>query len=247
MKYKQILYNLAARISPDFTKELCEILKENKNICIFDVGFYQGDFSIKLINELSNHQALDQIIIISFDPNVKTDLTNFEVFSKNFNITWQHQSYALGNKNSIEKFTSLKHFPPSGSSINNILKDSFWMKTRKLLLFPFLKNEEIYESYDVEQKQLDSTSFQVNSVDVLKIDVEGYTYEVLKGSKKFIEKYNPAIQLEILAKKEDFNIEKEKISKYLYELNYNLIGEKKHLTTHIFSDVICCDFLFIKK
>lgn len=245
MKYKQILYNVAAIISPNFNKELSEILKENKNISIFDIGFYQGDFSIKLINELSKHQELDQISITSFDPNTKIDLTNFKVFSKNFNITWKHHNYALGDKNSIEMFTTLKNFPSSGSSINNILKNSLWLKTRKVLLFPFLKNKEIYESFNIEQKQLDSIDLQIDSVDVIKIDVEGYTYEVLRGSKNFIEKYSPVIQLEILAKKVDYNISKERICKFLHELNYELKSEKKHPTTHIFSDVICSDLLFI--
>ena len=33
---------------------------------------------------------------------------------------------------------------------------------------------------------------------------------------------------------------------YLQQLNYELIKRKKHYTTHLFSDVICVDYLFEK-
>jgi len=247
MSYKQILYNLASMISPNYQNEISEVLKNNKKICIFDVGFYQGDFSINLINKLSMYKNLEEIIVYSFDPNKNIDLSTFNDLSKNKNIQWKHYFYALGDKNSIETFTTIKHFPSSGSSINNILKDSLWIKTRKLLLFPFLKENNLYESFNVDQRKLDSIEFGIDSVDILKIDVEGYSYEVLKGSVEFLTKYNPIIQVEILAKKNQFNESKVKICNFLNDINYELKLEKKHLTTHIFSDVTCRDLLFINK
>ena len=50
----------------------------------------------------------------------------------------------------------------------------------------------------------------------------------------------------IISHKKSFGNSREQIIQYLENLGYKLIGEKKHYTTHIFSDVICVDMLFNK-
>ena len=57
------------------------------------------------------------------------------------------------------------------------------------------KLEEKPEGYEVDVVTLDS--FNIPSVDFLKVDVEGMELQVLQGAEKLIEKFNPIIYLEI--------------------------------------------------
>ena len=49
MKYKNFLYRLSSLFSPNFYKEISDLLSEKNSITIFDIGFYSGDFTIKLV------------------------------------------------------------------------------------------------------------------------------------------------------------------------------------------------------
>ena len=108
------------------------------------------------------------------------------------------------------------------------------------------KKDNIAETIEVNQITLDSLNLDIKCLDILKIDVEGYAYKVLKGAKETIDKFNPIIQLEILSKKNEYAESREKIIEFLLDLDYKLIETKQHSTTHFFSDVICVDLLFIK-
>ena len=93
---------------------------------------------------------------------------------------------------------------------------------------------------------MDSIDLNIKNIDILKIDVEGYSYEVLQGAKETINKFNPIIQLEVLSRKEEYDKSREDIIMFLNDLDYKLVNTKKHFTTHIFSDIICSDLLFTK-
>ena len=117
MKYKNFLYRLSSLFSPNFYKEISDLLSEKNSITIFDIGFYSGDFTIKLVQNLDEDVHDKNISIYSFDPNRKIDRADFIKFAKSENIHWEHFDYAIGDKNSTENFTVLKHFPSSGSSV----------------------------------------------------------------------------------------------------------------------------------
>ncbi len=247
MGYKNFLYKLSSRFSPDFYVEIIDLISNKNNLTIFDIGFYNGEFTKKLIENLDIDKNKKNIFVYSFDPNSKINRKEFKEFAELNNINWEHFNNAIGNKNSKEKFTILKSFPSSGSSINNILVSSMWLKSRRFIFSPFSRKSDMTEVFEVTQKTLDSIELDIESIDVLKIDVEGYSYEVLKGAKNTIENFLPLIQLEILAKKRIFEIERNKIINFLEEIGYEFVKEKKHTTTHIFSDVMCTDLLFIPK
>ncbi len=248
MSYKNTLYKLASMLSPNFYNEITELVDSTKvNLTIFDIGFYNGEFSKKLIENLDIDKNKQKIYVYSFDPNSKIDKEEFKEFAELNNIHWKHFTNAIGDRNSKEKFTILKHFPSSGSSVNNILINSLWLKSRRLIFSPFAKKKDDTETFDVVQKTLDSIDLNTENIDILKIDVEGYSYQVLDGAKETINKFKPIIQLEILSKKNVYKKSKEQIIKFLHTLDYELVGEKKHLTTHIISDIICSDLLFINK
>ena len=248
MSYKTFLYKLVSILSPNFYKDISGLITSTKeNLTIFDIGFYNGEFTKQLIENLDIDSNKQSVYVYSFDPNDKINRKDFKEFVKLNNIHWKHFSNAIGDKNSREKFTILKHFPSSGSSVNNILVNSMWLKSRRFIFSPFTNKNDSTEIFEVTQKTLDSIELDIESIDVLKIDVEGYSYEVLKGAKNTIENFLPLIQLEILAKKRIFEIERNKIINFLEEIGYEFVKEKKHTTTHIFSDVMCRDLLFIPK
>lgn len=247
MGYKNFLYKLSSRFSPDFYVEIIDLISNKDNLTIFDIGFYNGEFTKKLIENLDIDKNKKNIFVYSFDPNSKINRKEFKEFAELNNINWEHFNNAIGNKNSKEKFTILKSFPSSGSSINNILVSSMWLKSRRFIFSPFSRKSDMTEVFEVTQKTLDSIDLNIKNIDVLKIDVEGYSYEVLQGAKETINKFNPIIQLEILSKKDEYDKSKENILMFLSDLDYKLIETKKHFTTHVFSDIVCVDLLFTKR
>ena len=189
MSYKNFLYKLASILSPNFYKEISGfIASAEENLTIFDIGFYNGEFTKKLIENLDIDPNKQSVYVYSFDPNDKINRKDFKEFSNLNNIHWKHFSNAIGDKNSREKFTILKDFPSSGSSVNNILVNSMWLKSRRFIFSP-LPTKTILQKYLKLKKTLDSIELDIESIDVLKIDVEGYSYEVLKGAKNTIENF----------------------------------------------------------
>jgi len=57
-------------------------------------------------------------------------------------------------------------------------------------------NKVDYEKIPVKIKTLDSYDFQ--DVDIIKIDVEGFEYDVLEGAVKTVEKWKPVVQVEMV-------------------------------------------------
>tara|TARA_B100000925_G_C21885767_1_gene420539 strand:- start:121 stop:642 length:522 start_codon:yes stop_codon:yes gene_type:complete len=165
-------------------------------------------------------------------------------FQKSNKFLWFHHNEALGYEKKKETFTILNAFPSSGSSIENILENSLWYKTRKFMLDPFGRNTSQTSVIDVDVNTLDNLFSEERDVDVLKIDVEGFSYQVLIGAKEFLMINSPILQVEILAKKFEFNKKEIEIIDYLTSIDYKLVSKKKHYTTHIFSDVVCVDYLF---
>ena len=107
-----------------------------------------------------------------------------------------------------ETFTILNAFPSSGSSIENIL-ENFFVKTRKFMFDPFGRNTSQTSVIDVDVNTLDNLFSEERDVDVLKIDVEGFSYQVLIGAKEFLMVNLPILQVEILAK--NLNLIKKKL------------------------------------
>ena len=76
-------------------------------------------------------------------------------------------------------------------------------------------------------KKLDEFNF--NEIDFIKIDVQGYEYQVLKGAKKTLEINSPIICLEEIDPKNS------KAIKFLESLNYVIV------------DVVLKEYIFKKK
>jgi FkbM family methyltransferase len=72
---------------------------------------------------------------------------------------------------------------------------------------------------------------------VVKIDVEGYEYEVLKGLSNTLEMHHPELFIEA-ASKEEFT----KISNYLSKFNYEFVTTYNNTATHHFSSIYTSNF-----
>ena len=169
-----------------YQRKIIKFLKNNNLINIdilFDVGAHKGESINLFLKELIVKK------IISFE----ASSINFEFLKKNKkyyfkkfpNTEIQIENIALGSEN---KKISFNQFDESSSStFNNINKQSKYFK-RKFNLLNFFDKKEIYKSYQVTTQTLDGY-MEINNykkVNFIKIDTEGYEYEVLKGLKNKI-------------------------------------------------------------
>ena len=166
-----------------YQKKIIKFLKKNSlseiNL-IFDVGAHKGESINLFLKELIVKK------IISFE----ASFINFEFLKKNKEHYFKKfpnteiliENIALGSEN---KKISFNQFDESSSStFNNINKQSKYFK-RKFNLLNFFDKKEIYKSYQVTTQTLDGY-MEINNykkVNFIKIDTEGYEYEVLKGLK----------------------------------------------------------------
>ena len=147
-------------------------------VCL-DIGANIGNYSKLLINKTNAKIYAYEPLEKSFDELKKIR----EKHKDRFFI----EKLALGNEDGIKKISSANDKSEKASFEKNLDKLSF------------IDKDNLGE-FDVSIKKLDSLNFfnSHSKVDFLKIDVEGYEYEVLLGGKKFIDFNSPKfIQIEI--------------------------------------------------
>jgi FkbM family methyltransferase len=155
--------------------------KKFKNVSLFilDVGSHHGE----TISFFSNNFDVNQIH--GFEPSI----TNFYILKKNTknlkNI--QIHNYGLGNKYGVFDFTQTSE--SSSSTFVQINEKSSYFKKKYLILNLGKKKNNLKKT----KCSLDTGKnfFQKNDlkyVDLLKIDTEGFEFEVLEGIDEHIKK-----------------------------------------------------------
>ena len=225
-----ILYNLVDKfLMRDFSDELVNLLNSKKPI-IFDVGCFVGNFSRNLKKKL----------------NLKNK--NFYLFDANPNLKikdFKYNNLVFSDKIQKRNFYLNEFFPSSGSSLKKDTKNDLkWNYTRKLIT---LSPNKGFKLLKVKTNTIDNfcKNNKITKIDILKIDVEGSEFEVLKGSKKILNQTH-LIQLEIYQNKKNFSKIEKKITTLLKEYNFKKIKEKKIWSVSLFSNLIGKDVLFVK-
>ena len=184
---------------------LNDIINNNKIDFFLDIGSCWGVYSLKIAGIHRN------LKILAFDP-IKSNIErlNISIKKNNFkNIECFHT--AIGSKKGKVTLGATEKYSP---------------------------NYEIDEIDSVinETSELNSLDFLLNTKGkflILKIDTEGYEFEVLKGAINLLNNNKCFCQIEI----KDNN--KEKVFSFLNDLNYNLVSiNRKNKTDFFFSNFI---------
>lgn len=184
---------------------LINIINNNKINFFLDIGSCWGVYSLRLAGNFKD------LKILAFDP-IKNNIERLKhsIKKNNFkNIECFHT--AIGSKKSKVTLGATEKYSP---------------------------NYEINEINSVvnETSELNSLDFLLETKDkflILKIDTEGYEFEVLKGSINLLNNNKCFCQIEI----KDNN--KEKVFSFLSDLNYNLVSINKiNKTDFFFSNFI---------
>ena len=145
--------------------------------------------------------------------NVNQNLTNIDTYRWDDNLSMHNNAdmffynYALGSENSFVYFKTFTNNKGKNHITNFNLEDNL---------------------IHVEVKKIDDHN--VNNVDIIKIDVEGYELFVLQGAEQIILRDYPVIQTELhqgLFKRQKCTIQD--IAEWFYEREYIAIN-KKHKT-----------------
>ena len=161
-------------------KKIIKFLKNNKNYkfdIIFDIGAHHGESIELFLKNLS----LKKIISFEASPqNFKVLKMNYKKFRNKFpNTEITIENLATGND---DKVFSINQFEESSSStMKNINQNSSYFK--KKFFFLKKKNKNLFQKLDIKIVKLKNylAKNNIENIDFLKIDTEGYENETLLG------------------------------------------------------------------
>lgn len=195
---------------------------------VLDVGANDGNFATDI------HKILPEAFIYSFEPlpDVFEQLKLKTSHIKNI----QYNNFALGEKEE-EKIIYRNDFTPSSS----LLK----MKVLHKEAFPNTANSS---EQKILVKTLDSISSNLNLFPrlLLKLDVQGYEINVLKGSPKLLEKVDVIIaETSFYELYENQTLFKD-VFDFLHQHNFRYVGNMEQLQDSNDGKILQADSVFIK-
>ena len=155
---------------------------KNKLINVIDVGAHKGE----TIQMFSKNFNLNSIICYEASKKNFEHLSNLKEKKYNFNL--EIHNIGLGSE---EK--ELDFFQTSESSSSTFCKINFqsnYYKRKKKILDIFKKENYIVNKEKIKLNTLNNQfkNFSFNFVDILKIDTEGFEFDVIKGASNYLNK-----------------------------------------------------------
>ena len=226
MIQKIILWGLSL-FDYSYQKKWIKFLKKNKYNdfkILIDIGAHKGE-SIKLF---SKNFIIKKIISFEASP------INFEFLKKKIDENKQGynnteivlENIALGAENKIIEFNQFNE--SSSSTIKDIDKESKYYK-RKFRLINFLNNKETFQKIKIKVSKLKDyiEKNNIKKIDFMKIDTEGYEFEILLGLENKIK----LVDIIMFEHHYDNMIKKgytfENINKLLIKNNFNKIYKSR--------------------
>ena len=156
-------------------------IKSDRINLFLDVGAHHGE----TIDLFSKNFSIKKLISFEASPkSFKKLFSRKDFFKKRYKCTnIILENVALGSEN---KKVKIKEFVESSSStIQDIDQNSKYYK-KKFRFLNFIGTKKVFE-----ETEIDITKFKdyleikkINNIDFLKIDTEGYEYEIIKGMEK---------------------------------------------------------------
>jgi len=226
MIQKIILWGLSL-FDYSYQKKWIKFLKKNKYNdfkILIDIGAHKGE-SIKLF---SKNFIIKKIISFEASP------INFEFLKKKIDENKQKynnteivlENIALGAENKIIEFNQFNE--SSSSTIKDINKESKYYK-RKFRLINFLNNKKTFQKIKIKVLKLKDyiEKNNIKKIDFIKIDTEGYEFEILLGLENKIK----LVDIIMFEHHYDNMIKKgytfENINKLLIKNNFNKIYKSR--------------------
>ena len=157
-------------------KKILDTFKRELNvkepIVVIDVGSHKGEYISSLIQNFLIEK------IYSFEPNIEI----FKILEKNFKNNHKIiiNNCGISQKEGFINF--YKNIESSSSTINKLNEESKYFK-KKYFLLNFLNLKKISEKIKIKVIRLENylEKEKIKKIQILKIDTEGYEYQVLKS------------------------------------------------------------------
>ncbi len=195
-------------------KKINEFIKKFDIESVIDVGAHKGEFFKSLIK--SSHK-IKTGLLVEPQESVLKNLKDLKISLPNIKI--EIENIALGSKIQTEELylNSLS----STSTLSKINKNSKWFKFKKIILFSNQKN--MIKKKKILSDTLDNLMkrHKIDKLDFLKIDTEGYEYEVLKGAIYSLKNHRIRhVMIERQLSNMYLNYNFENIEKFLYKNDF---------------------------
>ena len=158
-------------------KKFIRLIKDEINLSL-DIGANVGNYTKLILQETSSK-------VISFEP-LPDAYRELEVLKKEFGERLETFNIAISNENKRQELYFGNEKSEKASLMKNLEKLSFVKETN-------------INKISVEVKKLDDLKDILNNeiIDFIKIDTEGYEFEVLDGAKNLLKEHQPKfVQIE---------------------------------------------------
>ena len=239
---KKLIYYILNYTFHRFEAKIIKILKNEKNLVVFDIGCFRGVFTKNILKLIDRTKI--KFYLFDINKNTKKYISNL-ILSRNIS----YNEVALSNKNGTAEYNYNSFFESSGSSLSPLFRnDAKWISSRKFLLKILLQSTKNYVKYQVPTLTLDTfvKKKRIKSIDLLKVDIDGSEYEFLQGAKVTLKENKiKVILIEINDKKKNYKKKEKKIINFLKKRNFTFLKKHMNLTVILLSDLKSGDYLFI--